>query len=174
MVPARPGLHPAKRGGADQCHPDRCFQLRDPADARWWGNDVYSRDMFGCSLCALPEEPPPLEGRNVCCNWTAWAPAVCPFRPFRGGGRCRCCFLCFPGPVMSSSWNGRAIGRCKLCGKKLLLNDEGLCLPCENDELRRQLVESDLILAQCRREKKELYNSLIAERNRRLCCAEEG
>lgn len=57
--------------------------------------------------------------------------------------------------------------------EKLLLNDEGLCLPCENDELRRQLVESDLILAQCRREKKELYNSLIAERNRRLCCAEE-
>ena len=34
-------------------------------------------------------------------------------------------------------------------------------------------MESDLILAQCRREKKELYNSLIAERNRRLCCAEE-
>lgn len=65
--------------------------------------------------------------------------------------------------MSSSSWNGRAIGRCKLCGKKLLLNDE----------LRRQLVESDLILAQCRREKKELYNSLIAERNRRLCCAEE-
>lgn len=75
--------------------------------------------------------------------------------------------------MSSSSWNGRAIGRCKLCGKKLLLNDEGLCLLCENDELRRQLVESDLILAQCRREKKELYNSLIAERNRRLCCAEE-
>lgn len=59
----------------------------------------------------------------------------------------------------------RPLGRCGACGRKLLINPEnGLCVMCENERLREELAEMELMLVQCRREKQALYAKLSSAR----------
>lgn len=61
--------------------------------------------------------------------------------------------------------NGRIYSHCKRCGERLLLNPENeFCIMCENDDLREKLAATELMLAQCRREKQALYAKLSNER----------
>lgn len=63
---------------------------------------------------------------------------------------------------------GREIGKCARCLKKLLLNPENdLCINCENEAQREKIAELELCLAQCRREKSQVYTTLINERKQR-------
>ena len=57
--------------------------------------------------------------------------------------------------------DGRIIGRCQSCGRRLLINPENsLCISCELDALRRKISQQELIIAQYRREKKIFYKKL--------------
>lgn len=55
----------------------------------------------------------------------------------------------------------RTFGRCAVCKRKLLLNaDNGLCIMCEMAQMKARIVELELMLSQCRREKQALYAKL--------------
>lgn len=57
--------------------------------------------------------------------------------------------------------DGRTMGRCQSCGRRLLLNPENsLCISCELDALKRKIIQQELIIAQYRREKKIFYKKL--------------
>lgn len=61
----------------------------------------------------------------------------------------------------------RQVGICVNCKRKLFLESEKkLCVMCEIEDLKQQLLERDLTLAQCRREKQVLYEKLSLERTR--------
>lgn len=61
--------------------------------------------------------------------------------------------------------DGRSLGICKSCHRKLLLNEEnGLCIHCERDAMREKIGQLELTISKLRREKVSLYNSLIDER----------
>jgi len=64
-----------------------------------------------------------------------------------------------------ASMQGREIGVCSRCKQKLLLDPEtALCICCENDWLKEQLENRDLLIAQYRREKQELFTKLSQAR----------
>lgn len=57
------------------------------------------------------------------------------------------------------------VGKCSKCGRTLLLNPENkLCVICELAWYKEKLIESELIIAQCRRERQSLYSKLSNER----------
>lgn len=61
----------------------------------------------------------------------------------------------------------RQFGICVNCKRKLFLEPEKkLCVMCEIEDLKKQVVERDLALSQCRREKQALYEKLSRERTR--------
>lgn len=61
----------------------------------------------------------------------------------------------------------RQLGLCAVCRRHLFLDpDTNLCVMCELDNLKKQVQERDLALAQCRREKQALYEKLSQERIR--------
>lgn len=61
----------------------------------------------------------------------------------------------------------REFGICVNCRRKLYLAPEKkLCVMCEIEDLKKQLVERDLALSQCRREKQALYGKLSQARAR--------
>lgn len=64
--------------------------------------------------------------------------------------------------------DGRSLGKCKECRRKLLLNEEGLCIHCELDALRERIGILECHISKLRREKNNLYNSLIAERKKNM------
>lgn len=55
------------------------------------------------------------------------------------------------------------LGMCKGCGRKLLLNRQGVCVHCELDALRRRVAELELMLAESRRERSRLHRALLAD-----------
>ena len=61
----------------------------------------------------------------------------------------------------------RQLGSCANCKRRLFLEPEkNLCVMCELEDLKQQLLERDLTLAQCRRDKQALYEKLSRERTR--------
>ena len=61
----------------------------------------------------------------------------------------------------------RRLGVCEKCRRRLFLEPEkNLCVMCELEDLKQQLIERDLQLSQCRREKHILYEKLSRERVR--------
>ena len=59
----------------------------------------------------------------------------------------------------------RRLGVCAACGRKLLLEPQrNLCAMCEIDFLRQRLLETELALSQCRRDKQALYEKLSRAR----------
>lgn len=59
----------------------------------------------------------------------------------------------------------KTMGKCLKCKRNLLLDAEnGLCIICENDSLKEKIVELELMLVQCRREKQAIYAKLSIER----------
>lgn len=64
--------------------------------------------------------------------------------------------------------DGRLLGRCKSCRRKLLLNEEGLCIHCELETMRDRITILELTISKLRREKSNLYSTLIAERRKNM------
>ena len=64
--------------------------------------------------------------------------------------------------------DGRSLGKCKSCRRKLLLNEEGLCIHCENDAMRETINILELQISRLRREKVNLYHTLCSERMKNM------
>lgn len=62
----------------------------------------------------------------------------------------------------------RIVGNCKKCRNKLFLNKDGLCIHCELDAEREKINTLECQIAQLKREKRNLYNTLIEERTKNM------
>ena len=58
----------------------------------------------------------------------------------------------------------RAFGTCVQCKQMLLLNENNLCIHCELDALKKQILQDEVEKARYRRKIAELYSKLNRER----------
>ena len=60
----------------------------------------------------------------------------------------------------------RELGKCLVCHRLLLLNENGLCINCETEALQEKLQMMELKLSSLMKEKNDLYEKLCLERSK--------